>query len=167
MAKLLSRCCPSGYSCGVLSNSLVGCCPSGTVCSGFAGQVTTMTVKDAAFATATVAANPPYVGVGVQTTTAMVTNVGGGVFVGTQQSQANGNGVFTGGGILLQTTSAKWTIPAGFVACTTMVMNGDFLPTTRQAPCGTMLILPGSARTNSIQDSWLLFLGSLLLRLFI
>ena len=160
-AELQFRCCPSGYSCGVISNTLVGCCPSGSVCSGFSGQVTTMTVK------AAVATNPPYVGGGAQTTTAMVTNVGGGVFVGTQQSQANGNGVFTGGGILLQTTSAKWTIPAGFVACTTMVMNGDFLPTTRQAPCGTMLILPGSARTNSIQDSWLLLLGSLLLRLFV
>jgi hypothetical protein len=126
-----------------------------------------MTVKAAAFTTATVAANPPYVGVGVQTTTAMVTNVGGGVFVGTQQSQANSNGVFTGGGVLIETSVPRWTIPPGFAACTTMVMNGNFLPTTRQAPCGTMLILPGSARTNSFQDSWLLFLGSLLLRLFI
>src|ERR1700753_3578894 len=127
MAKLLSRCCPSGYSCGVLSNTLVGCCPSGTVCSGFTGQVTTMTLNNNAVQTTF-----PFIGINTQKT-GTVTNAGGGVFIATQSSQGGSNGVVTGNGVFIDPLSSTFTLPAGFVACSTMVMKGDFLPTTRQA----------------------------------
>jgi hypothetical protein len=167
-AKVQSRCCPTGYSCGVLSNTLVGCCPSGTVCSGFTGQVTTITINNnVAVFTTGVATNAPFVGVGSPTTTAMVSNAAGGVFIGTQQTKATGGGVQTGGGVFISPTYPTFTLPPGFSACSTMVMNGDFLPTTRQAPCGTMLIVPGSATMASPQDSWLLLLVSLLSGIFI
>lgn len=158
------RCCPTGNSCAMLSNSVVGCCPSGQSCSGFNGQITTLSLTSppvAAFATAvlSILTNTPFNPNGGQ-------SIGppnsGGAYI---QTISGGNSVGGNGGVFIVGPAGQnggngghSSNPYNFVACTTMTMVGAPLPTWRQAPCGTMLIVPPPSSSGAA--SWRISGGS-------
>ncbi|KAF2674671.1 hypothetical protein BT63DRAFT_449661 [Microthyrium microscopicum] len=113
-------CCPSGNSCQMMSNGVVGCCAQGSTCGG--------TVNAAQIQTVTVTATAP------QT----VVQVPGGVITTTVPG-APANGVY------VTTVSTPKAVVNGGPYCSTQVMAGAPLPTFAAAACGTILILPPNA----------------------
>jgi len=124
------RCCPTGNTCSLLSNSLVGCCPTDTTCSGSvaANQVTTVTVYQQNTVTQ------------YQQPTTVIAG-GGGVYVypttTTPAATVNGGGIVYNG------------------YCSTLYADGPGLPTTRAGQCGTILVVQAGADSNSARSFWL------------
>ncbi|KAF1984289.1 hypothetical protein K402DRAFT_148243 [Aulographum hederae CBS 113979] len=112
-------CCPTGDTCHMLSNSLVGCCPSGASCGGQinAAQITTVTVY--------AQQNPTTV---YQQPTTVYAGGGGGVYVAPTTEVVSQQG---GGG----------NVYNGY--CSTLVADGPGLPTERAGECGTILVVQG------------------------
>jgi hypothetical protein len=132
----------------MLSNSVVGCCPSGQTCSGFNGEITTLSMTSSLIsASATTApsipTNTPFNPNGGQS---IGPPNGGGAYI---QTIPGGNSVGGNGGVIIVGPVSQNggngggynQNPYNFAACTTMTMVGAPLPTWKQAPCGTMLIV--------------------------